>query len=514
MRTRRRIGSLVTGLAAVSLLLGSWAGPPAVVAVTPAVPSVAATIPVGRDAAGIAVDATGVWVTGWHDRTVSRIDPATNAIAATYPLALTSGGPEAIASGFGSLWVTTTAWNDADVTVAGSLLRITPATGAVTATIPIGRNALSIAVGATAVWVANVDDGTISRVDPATNAVVATITLSDVVNVAASSDTIWAAMRGGSVVRLDPATNTVVKTVTTDAKYPLIALGDGVLWATSDATAASATSRLLRIDPVAGTVAATIPLPGTETGGIAVAGGSVWVALWETPSVVRVDAATNTVAATVPVTTPFGQGIAATPTDAWLLGYATKPFTGDPSPSGQVIRISYGVAPPPPVPSSVAWKAPMGVSGRNGTAVLTSAGSKGTLRLALKGLVASATYPVKVMTGTCARPGAVLWNAPAQKATAAGRIAKSLTIPAAKATAIRAAGSAGSVSVRIGSGSRLRCGLLTAGPAGAPAPTPVPTATPVPTPMPTATPVATTAPPPRPPVAGRRDPRHRAVLHA
>lgn len=491
MRTRRRIGLLVTGLAVVSLLLGSSAGPSPVVAASPPAPTVVATIPVGRDAAGIAVDATGIWVTGWHANTLSRIDPATNAVAAEITLPLTgSAGPEAIASGLGSLWVTTTEWNDADTTVPGSLLRVDPASGAVKATVPIGRNSLSVAAGS-AVWVVNVDDQTITRIDPATNTVAATIPLTGVVTVAAAGDAVWAGTKSGSVVRIDPATNAVAKTVTTDAKYPLVALGDGVVWATSDAVGSFATSRLLRIDPAAGSVVATIPLAGTETGGIAVAGGSVWIALWNAPSVLQVDPAQNAVVATVPVTTPFGQGIAATATSAWLLGYVTEPFVGDPSPSGIVTRISMG---PPPVPSSVAWTAKVGVSGKNGTAVLTSAGSKGTLRLALKGLVPSAAYPVKVMTGTCARPGSTLWSAPTQKATAAGRIAKSLAIPAAKAVAIRAAGSTGPVSVRIGSGSRLRCGLLTAGPAPVATPTPLPTATPVPTPTPTASPAASPTP--------------------
>ena len=499
MRTHRRIGLLATGLAMVSLIFGSGPGPSPAAAAPPG-PSVVATIPVGRDASGIVVDPTGIWVTGWFDNELYRIDPATNAVAASYPLTIPGhGGPDAIASGLGSLWVATTEWTDDDTTVAGSVLRVDPTNGAVAAIIPVGRNAISIAVGSSAVWVANVDDGTISRIDPATNAVVATIPLTGVVTVAASGDAIRAATRTGPIVRIDPATNAVAQTVTTDAKYPLIALGDGALWATSDATGASATTRLLRIDPAGGTVTATIPLVGTETGGIATASGSVWVALWETPSVLRVDAATNAVADTVSVATPFGQGIAATATDAWLLGYATEPFAGDPTPSGQVIRITYGVAPPP---SSVAWKASMGAAGAKGTAVLTAAGARGTLKLALKGLVKSAAYPVKVVTGTCARPAVTLWTAPSQKATAAGRIAKSLAIPPAKAVAIREAGAIGPVSLRVGSGSRLTCGLLTAGPAGAPAPTPVPTATPVPTPTPTATPVPTATPTPTPSAGG------------
>ncbi len=55
------------------------------------------------------------------------------------------------------------------------LVRIDPATNGVVRTIPVGRGASGVTVGAGSVWVANAVDHTLTRVDPRTNRVVATI---------------------------------------------------------------------------------------------------------------------------------------------------------------------------------------------------------------------------------------------------------------------------------------------------------------------------------------------------
>jgi virginiamycin B lyase len=120
------------------------------------------------------------------------------------------------------------------------------------------------------------------------------------------------------------------------------------------------------------------------------------------------------------------------------------------------------------------WTAKVGASGANGAATITTTGSAGTLKLALKALTASTAYPVTIATGTCAKPGSTLWGAPTQTSTAAGKIAKSLTVPAATLTAVRTASAAGPIAIRVGSGSKLRCGPFT----GGPAPTATPTAEP------------------------------------
>ncbi len=135
----------------------------------------------------------------------------------------------------------------------------------------------------------------------------------------------------------------------------------------------------------------------------------------------------------------------------------------------------------------VTWLARVGTAGTNGQAAITApdaAGTVGSLKLSLKGLSASTTYPVKVQKGTCAKPGSVLFTAPSQKSSTAGKISKVVTIPAAKMDAIR---SATPLILRVGSGSKLRCGPFTGGPAPTPTPTPTPSPTPVPPPSPIVT---------------------------
>ena len=65
----------------------------------------------------------------------------------------------AIALGAGAVWV-------AD-SLDDAVVRIDPATRAVTTTIPVGRRPSGVAVGAGSVWVANSGDGTVTRIDPA-----------------------------------------------------------------------------------------------------------------------------------------------------------------------------------------------------------------------------------------------------------------------------------------------------------------------------------------------------------
>jgi hypothetical protein len=123
--------------------------------------------------------------------------------------------------------------------------------------------------------------------------------------------------------------------------------------------------------------------------------------------------------------------------------------------------------------ASDTWKAKVGTAGANGTAAITApATGAGTLKLALKALTPSSAYAVKVVKGTCAAPGAAIWSAGAQASTSTGKIAKSIAVPAAKMTAIRTASAAGPIAIRVGAGSKLRCGPFTFVPA--PSPTPAP----------------------------------------
>ncbi len=105
--------------------------------------------------AGVAVDASAgaVWVTGGDANTVTRIDPT----GLLTPIAV-GHDPSGIAVGADGVWVADTLDN--------AVVRIDPATRAVTTTIPVGRSPAGVAVGDSAVWVANSGDGTVTRIDP------------------------------------------------------------------------------------------------------------------------------------------------------------------------------------------------------------------------------------------------------------------------------------------------------------------------------------------------------------
>ena len=91
-----------------------------------------------------------------------------------------------------------------------------------------------------------------------------------------------------SLVRVDLATSAITGTVPlTSIDYGYDATGAGAVWQTDYGD-----DVLLRIDPVAGKVLATIPV-GSAPEGVAVTAGSVWVANEHDGSVTRIDPATN-----------------------------------------------------------------------------------------------------------------------------------------------------------------------------------------------------------------------------
>ena len=84
-------------------------------------------------------------------------------------------------------------------TLDGTVSRIDPATNAVSATIPVGDGPASIAAGDDGVWVANELSGTVTRIDPAGNAVAETIeTGQRPVGLALDGDRVWVAARDAS----------------------------------------------------------------------------------------------------------------------------------------------------------------------------------------------------------------------------------------------------------------------------------------------------------------------------
>jgi YVTN family beta-propeller protein len=304
-------------------------------------PYVAKTIPVGRLPSGVTIDPTGVWVTNWLDNTVSRIDPASNTVLAVVPITLSGdAGLEAIASGAGSLWMTTTEFDASGNSLPGSLVRLDPLTGNVLATIAIGKGAFDVAVGLGAVWLPSFGDNTVLRVDPTTNQVVATIPVAGGPSgVTTDASSVWVVSGDGTVSRIDPASNQIVASVHTQTTGGYIAVGSGGVWVSSPGTNGQADGTLSRIDPATNQVVASIAL-GRAPDELAIADGSVWVAMFDEPTVVRVSAATNAVLNRIPVGANV-YSIDANAHSVWAVHNLPAPDATSPVPAGTVTRINY-----------------------------------------------------------------------------------------------------------------------------------------------------------------------------
>lgn len=121
----------------------------------------------------------------------------------------------------------------------------------------------------------------LKRLDPDTREATATIPLRDTggASVAFGAGSAWVSYanysspRESGILRVDLETNEVVRRIPTE-KPPLnVAFGEGSVWLTSELSGV-----VSRIDPAADEVVEEIQTGKSEVGGIAVGGGSVWVA--------------------------------------------------------------------------------------------------------------------------------------------------------------------------------------------------------------------------------------------
>lgn len=203
-------------------------------------PRVTAQIPVGSFPRDLAVGAGAVWVTvddyegGEPERqALLRIDPATNEITATIPLA--SAGN--VAAGDDAVWTI------ANVDGEDMLVRVDPDGSRIAATISVGRGAFDVAVDTSGVWVTRDIDG-----------------------------------MSGEVIRIDPRTDEIVTRIPLEGRIRDVVVGEGGVWVADSTSTLRQGPSLIHIDPETGEVAATIF--GLANLDVATGGGFVWVQGW------------------------------------------------------------------------------------------------------------------------------------------------------------------------------------------------------------------------------------------
>jgi YVTN family beta-propeller protein len=222
---------------------------------------------------GLAVDATGLWVSDISRSVAVRIDPTFRTVANTTRIApspppLPKGGPVAV--GAGSVWV---ANGDA------SIVRIDPQSGAVRARIDVGNDPEAIAVGDGAVWVADFEDDTVTRINPATNTVSGSIPVGQEPSaIAVGAGGVWVPnTEDNNVERIDPSTGAVIATIAVGRRPTGVTVGAGSVW-----VANSLSGTVSRVDPATDRVAATLTV-GQSPQDVLVADGRLWVSVGASP---------------------------------------------------------------------------------------------------------------------------------------------------------------------------------------------------------------------------------------
>jgi hypothetical protein len=239
-------------------------------AVTPARDAVAARIPVA-DVMSMTADGSDVWaLTGSHE--LVRIDARTNAVTLRVHVAGVANSSPVVAGG-GALWL-----DGSGPAGHSRLLKIDPATGAISAQTTLPAGCTQAAYGLDHVWVVcnAANTAKVLRVDPATAQVDAQtgVLPSPVFTFVAGSEGVWLGTNAG-LGQVDPSgTHLTGLTVTGSAKYlsihspdyigPIgaseLALGDGAVWAL-DGNVSGQPESVAEINPATGriTVAFTYP---------------------------------------------------------------------------------------------------------------------------------------------------------------------------------------------------------------------------------------------------------------
>ena len=180
-----------------------------------------------------------------------------------------------------------------------SLVRIDPATNAISAVTDVGQSPMAAAVGGSSVWVYNHFDRTVSEIDAATNEVRQTTNISArPVDLGLLTGPVLAADEGGAwIVGVDERGRSVLTRVLSggrgvrayllDREPRAVAVGEGAVWVLG---AGKRDYQVLRVDPTTGEVTARTRFPASSrVTSLDVGLGAVWVVSSSSATLYRIN---------------------------------------------------------------------------------------------------------------------------------------------------------------------------------------------------------------------------------
>ena len=262
---------------------------------------------VGQNPDALAYGFGSLWVANSGEKTVQRINPKTHEVIQTIDV---GSNPAAIAMSAKNVWVAN--GSDASVT------EIDSATNkVVVARIPVGALPAAVVAGPQGVWVANSGDDNLSLIDIDSAQVVKVVSAGDGPDgLVVEGDSLWVANGAdGTISHLDARTGEPLSSARADAGASGPLLADGFLW-----VANKSASSVTQIDPQSGHVLGTIPVRDGP-GSLALAHGAIWTSNEYDGTVSRIDPATDHVTRTYSVgSSPRGLAVAGP--DLWLTSAA------------------------------------------------------------------------------------------------------------------------------------------------------------------------------------------------
>jgi YVTN family beta-propeller protein len=204
--------------------------------------------------------------------------------------------------------------------------QVNPTTNTVVASIPVPSDVYVLGATADALWVTRNSAGTVERLDPHTGHVIATIPLQPHlrIGITFSANSLWVASGANNTVwRIDTRTNRVVAKIAVGAFPQSVAVGDGTLWVCNGHEIPG----LWRIDLNTSRVVAKIDVSEgrvSDCGGVAVApDGSVWVINYysddDTNDLLRINPQANAVIASIPLGKDVAFGLVAEDDAIWAV---------------------------------------------------------------------------------------------------------------------------------------------------------------------------------------------------